>query len=428
MSAALRASDPVLAGARDVKRVAVIAYHSSPLHEPGSGDAGGMTVYVRALAKALATTGVLTDVFTRASSPDDRPTSFGPLVRVIPITAGPRAAVDKMELPGYIDEFVAGTRAYSTMQRISYDVLHTHYWQSGIVGTRLAAVWGVPLVHSNHTLGRVKNASLAPGDAPEPDHRIRAEEEVVAAADVLIASTDAEYHQLACLYGAAHDKLKVLPPGVDHELFLPGDRAAARRALGWSTTSPVCLYVGRIQPLKGIDLAIRALVHLKNQGARLVIVGGPSGSGGEIEKARLESLATELGVASRVDLVGPVRQEELPSFYRASDVVVVCSHSESFGLTALEAHACGRAVVGTPVGGLSHIVSDGETGFLVDDRDPAVFAEKIAEIVASEETTQRFGFAAERAARSFTWERTADSFAELYACLINERFPELCTC
>ena len=411
-----------------IRRAAVIAYHSSPLHEPGSGDAGGMTVYVRALAKALANRGVYTDVFTRASSEFDRPTIFGPHVRVIPITAGPRAEVPKEDLPGYLDEFIKGTRAFATMQRISYDVLHTHYWQSGVAGGALAKAWSVPLVHSNHTLGRVKNEALAPGDSPEPDSRIKGEEEVIDAADVLIASTDAEYHQLACLYGAAHDKLKVLPPGVDHELFVPGDRAEARAALGWQAEGSVLLYVGRIQPLKGIDLAIRSLAHLEASPARLVIVGGASGASGEEETVKLRALAAELGVQDRVDFAGPQPQETLPEFYAASNVVVICSHSESFGLTALEAQACGRPVVGTPVGGLSHIVHEGETGFLVDDRDPVMFAERISKIIESPELAEAMGRRAALASRAFTWEATAESFAELYECLVNERWPELCTC
>ena len=411
-----------------IRRVAVIAYHSSPLHEPGSGDAGGMTVYVRALAQALAKKGVYTDVFTRASSDDDRPTTFGPHVRVVPITAGPRTSVPKEDLPGYLDEFVDGIRAFSTMQRISYDVLHTHYWQSGVAGGALAKAWSVPLVHSNHTLARVKNQALAPGDSPEPEVRIKGEEEVIETADVLIASTDAEYQQLACLYGAAHDKLKVLPPGVDHELFVPGDRAEARVQLGWAADGPVCLYVGRIQPLKGIDLAIRSLVHLEASGARLVIVGGASGAGGEAETAKLRALAEELGVAERVEFAGPQPQTRLPAFYAASDVGVVCSHSESFGLTALEAQACARPVVGTPVGGLSHIVREGETGFLVDDRDPVMFAERISKIIESPELAAALGRRAAAASRAFTWEATAESFAELYDCLVNDLWPELCTC
>lgn len=416
------------AGGLAIRRVAVVAYHSSPLHEPGSGDAGGMTVYVRALAHALAMRGVHTDVFTRSSSATERPVFLGPNVRVVPIAAGPREEVAKELLPGYIDEFVDGVRAFATMQRISYDVLHTHYWQSGVAGRSLAKAWSVPLVHSNHTLGRVKNQTLAPGDAPEPDVRIRGEERVIAAADVLIASTDAEYQQLACLYGAAHDKLKVLPPGVDHELFVPGDRAAARAALGWSPDVPVCLYVGRIQPLKGIDLAVRALAHLGSSGAQLVVVGGASGAGGQAEEERLRKLAAELEVSGRVTFTGPQPQERLPRFYAASDVVVVCSHSESFGLTALEAQACGRPVVGTPVGGLSHIVGEGESGYLVDDRDPVIFAERISKIIESPDLADAFGRAAHRAARSFTWEATAHSFAELYECLVHERWPELCTC
>jgi D-inositol-3-phosphate glycosyltransferase len=413
-----------------VKRVAVISYHCSPLDEPGSGDAGGMTVYVRGLASALEKKGVHTDIFTRAVRPDDRTVSLSPFVRVVPLEAGPLAPVGKEDLPRWVDEFSAAVRAFAMMQRISYDVIHSHYWQSGLVGRSLASVWSIPFVHSSHTLGRVKNAALAPGDSPEPESRLGGEKDVIDAADVLIASTDDEYQQLACMYGAPHDKLKILPPGVDHQIFSPGDKAAARRELDLGS-EPILLYVGRIQALKGIDLAIHAAERLKHAldvPPRLLIVGGPSGTAGDGELERLRALVEELGVSSNVDFLGPQPHGMLPTFYRAADVAVICSHSESFGLTALEAHACGTPVVGTPVGGLSHIVSSGESGFLIDERDADRFASAIKTLLSDPEVAESFSAQAVRRAVPFTWTNTAARFLELYECLVSEKYPELCTC
>lgn len=416
---------------RTVDRLAVVSFHSSPLHEPGSGDAGGMTVYVRQVARSLAARGVHTDIFTRSASPDDRVTSLGDGVRVIPIEAGPRSEVSKEDLPSFIDGFSDGVRAWAAMQRIRYDIVHSHYWQSGLAARELAAVWGVPMVHSHHTLGRVKNAALAPGDTPEPSSRLAGEADVISEASVLIASTEAEYQQLACLYGALHDKVKIIPPGVDHGVFHPADAGAFRAELGLEDR-PVLLFVGRIQPLKGIELAIRAIEQLRHALDRspvLLVVGGSSGRTGDEELARLKALVHSLQLEDHVRFLGPQMHHRLPTLYNASDVVVVCSHSESFGLAALEAHACGRPVVGTPVGGLSHIVRNGASGFLVDDRDPSVFAAKLKTILADPELARSFSAEAEEVSADFSWDSAAATFLELYECLVSERFPnELCTC
>lgn len=424
--------DETKGSALPVKRMAVIAYHSSPLHEPGQGDAGGMTVYVRGLARALAQRGVHTDIFTRASSAGDRTSFIADGVRVVPIEAGPRGLVPKEDLPNFIDDFVTGIRAFVTMQRLGYDVIHSHYWQSGLTAKVLAESWGVPLVHSHHTLGRVKNATLPPGDEPEPPSRLEGEQQVIAAADVLIASTAEEYHSLACMYKAPHDCLKILSPGVDHEIFKPGDRDAARKALGLDPDRAVLLFVGRIQKLKGVELAIRSLGclagDLASRDPLLLIVGGPSGAGGADELARLHALTQELGLTERVRFEGPQLHTALPEYYAAADVVLVCSHSESFALAPLEAHASARPVVGTPVGGLSHIVNSGVSGYLIDDRDPKLFAVRLVELLSDEARLDSFSKAAFRASLPFSWDNTADSFLELYECLVNERFPELCTC
>lgn len=413
-----------------VKRVAVLVYHSSPLGEPGSGDAGGMTVYVRAVAREMARRGIASDIFTRATSPLPRVEHVAEGVRVIPIGAGPPRSIAKDEQPRHVPEFVTGVRAFAMSGGLGYDIVHSHYWQSGLAGVELAGVWNIPHVHSHHTLGRVKNAHLAPGDDPEPESRIEGESGVIGSADVLVANTDDEWRQIACYYGAPHDRLKTIYPGVDHDLFGPGSRSDARSHLGLPLDEALVLYVGRIQPLKGIDLGIRAVEQLAPAlgPLRFAIVGGPSGSSGEREQVRLRSLATELGVDDLVTFTGPRRHPELRSWYRAADVVVVTSHSESFGLTALEAHASGIPVVGTSVGGLSYIVRDGVSGFLTDSRDPAEFAARLKTILADDAVRDRFGAAAVASAARFSWESTAGALAELYDCLIEEGLPEACTC
>ncbi|MGH2748118.1 MAG: glycosyltransferase [Actinomycetota bacterium] len=389
-----------------------------------------MTIYVRALAAAMARLGVHTDVFTRASSSSREIVELSPGVRVISMPAGPPTPLPKHKLRHHVGDFAAGLRAFALGQRVSYDLVHSHYWQSGLAGKRLAGMWGVPLVHSHHTLGKVKNRFLAPGDEAEPQTRLDGEAEVIESADVLIASTDEEWKQLACLYGASHDRLKTLHPGVDHAIFRPGDRARARSRLGLSDEA-VMLYAGRIQPLKGLELAVRAAEQLSGALDRrvvLLLVGGASGSGGEDEVTRLGDLAHKLGIADDVRLVGAQPHRDLPVFYRAADVVVTCSYSESFGLAALEAHACGTPVIGTAVGGLSHIVRDGESGFLLDTRDPAEFAGRLKTVLSDDDLRASFAVAAARSAQAFSWDKTASLMLELYECLIEESSPEACVC
>ena len=407
----------------------VVSYHSSPLVEPGSGDSGGMTIYVRELAEAMAQQGVRTDIFTRATEDKSRITELSPLVRAITIDAGP-SSLSKSELPAYIGEFSAGISDFTEAEGTHYDAIHSHYWQSGLAAKALVERWDVPFVHSHHTLARVKNSHLAPGDVPEPQNRIDGEEEVIRSADVLVASTDDEWDHLACLYEASHDRLKTIHPGVDHSLFAPGDRAAARARLGLRD-EVVVLYVGRIQRLKGIELAVRAVEQLVDAVERdvvFMIVGGASGSDGDGEVRRLSELVTELDLELNVRFMGPQPHDGLPAFYNASDALVVCSHSESFGLAALEAQACGTPVVGTPVGGLSYVVRDGESGFLLDTRDPTVFASRLKTLLGDEQLIRDFRVAAVRSAQAFSWKRSASEFITLFDCLMTERAPHLCTC
>ena len=412
-----------------VKRVAVVSYHSSPLQDPGAGDSGGMTIYVRDLSAALARLGVATDIFTRAAGDVPPVTPLSERVRVVSLAAGPREPLTKERQFEHLDEFVNRAQAFAFGAQIRYDVVHSHYWQGGLAARGLSRVWGVPLVHSHHTLARVKDRFRAPGEPPEPRLRLRGEDEIISAADVLVASTDDEWRYLSCLYGANHDRLKIVHPGVDHELFRPGDRSAARRELGLGSEA-VLLYVGRIQPLKGLSLALQSVARLRALTVRkplLVIVGGPSGPGGDSEVARLRLLAEELEVQDCVRFAGPQPHRRLPLYYRAADCVVVCSHSESFGLAALEAHACGTPVVGTAVGGLSHIVEDGVSGFLLRSRDPEQFARCLAQTVAGGAAASCFRSAAHARAQAFSWDRAARSFLDLYNCLWTAP-PELCTC
>jgi D-inositol-3-phosphate glycosyltransferase len=421
--------DPAVEPRSLLKRIALISYHSSPLAEPGAGDAGGMSVYVRQTAEALARRSVRTDIYTRRTVELPRVVELFPGVRVICIDAGPFNAA-KEDLTSYLPDFTAGVSAFAASQRLTYDIVHSHYWQSGLAGKVLAQRWHAAFVHSNHTLGLVKNLSLADGDIPEPEARIRGEGEVVDAADVLITSTDEEFHDLACLYGAAHDRVKTIFPGVDHEMFFPGDQRAARDELGLGDEA-ILLYVGRVQPLKGIELALRGLAELLpliDQPVRLLVVGGPSGQTGEREMARLRALSDELGIADSVLFTGPQPHPRLPVFYRAADAAVVVSHSESFGLVALEAAACGTPVVGTSVGGLSHIVSDGSSGYLLANRDPSQLAQRLLSLLQDPSLRKRFAREAERAAARFSWTGATDELLALYECLMNESSAELCTC
>jgi D-inositol-3-phosphate glycosyltransferase len=366
-----------------MRRIAMLSMHTSPLAQPGSGDAGGLNVYVRSLASALARAGVPVDVLTRAEHPDQPPiVVVEPGFRVIHVPAGPCAPVPLCGLPELVTPFATAVREQLARCGVGDDVLHANYWVSGAAGHRLKHELGLPLVTTFHTLDRVK-AEVGLGE--EVDLRPRVEAEVVRCADLVVASTDEEREQLVRHYGADPDRVEIVHQGVDHALFSPGDRAAARRALGIDGR-PTLLFVGRIQPLKGADLAIRALGRVTPD-ARLLVVGGPSGPNGASELEHLHRLAADLGLAERVRFVAPQPHERLATFYRAADVCVVPSRSESFGLVALEAAACGTPVVATRVGGLAMIVLDGITGRLVDGRDPADFAAAIDDALAEEAAT-----------------------------------------
>ena len=406
------------------RRVATLSVHTSPLDQPGTGDAGGMNVYVLEVSRRLAERGVAVDVFTRATSSALPPVvEAAPGVLVRHVVAGPYEGLAKTDLPAQLCPFTSEVlRVEAQHEPGWYDLVHSHYWLSGQVGRVARARWGVPLVHSAHTLAKVKNASLADGDAPEPLVRLLGEDRVAAEADRLIASTEDEARQLALLYGARPEQVVTVPPGVDLELFrLPGHQApsAARTRLGIPPDDVVLLFVGRIQPLKAPDVLLRAVPRLLERAPqlrgrlRVLVVGGPSGSGLDRPES-LQKLAAALGIADLVRFSPPAPPELLADFYRAANLTVVPSYSESFGLVALESQACGTPVVAAAVGGLSTAVADGVSGLLVDSHDPADFAAVIERVVARPAYRARLGAGARAHAERFSWERTADGLLAAY--------------
>ncbi|MDP2624333.1 MAG: glycosyltransferase [Actinomycetota bacterium] len=387
-------------------RVAFISIHSSPLAAPGEGDAGGMNVYVDSLAGTLARRGVAVDVFTRRLDDDVlEETEVEPGYRVVQISA---SGDDRADL---IRSFSEGVVKWMERAEVLYDVIHSHYWLSGWAGVLLQDRLGIPLAISFHTLGRVKESVRAPGEPRESLVRIAAEAEVVARAGCVVASTPADAADLFEHYQAAPERLCVSPPGVDHNLFSPGDAAEARRRVGVGEDGRWMAVVGRIHPLKGIDVAIRALAHLES--VRLLVVGGPSGPDGHAEMKRLEALAAATA-PGRVVFLPPVAHEEVVDVYRAADVVVVPSRSESFGLVAAEAQASGTPVVAARVGGLAYTVADDQSGYLVAGEDPAAYAEAISRIIDDPEEAARLSAGAVAHAAGFSWEATADRLLELY--------------
>jgi D-inositol-3-phosphate glycosyltransferase len=395
--------------------------HTSPLDQPGTGDAGGLNVYVVEVAKQLARRGIEVEIFTRAVCPDALPVvELAPGVLVRNVVAGPFEELDKNSLPGQICPFTFGVlRTEAAFAPGRYDLLHAHYWLSGQVAAVAAERWGVPLIQSMHTLGKVKNLALARGDCAEPEARIRGEGEVIAAADRLVANTATEARQLVELYGADPRRVTTVSPGVDLSLFSPGSVAAARARLGLPLDAVVLVFAGRIQPLKGPDVVLHAAAELLRSSPALadrlvvVFVGGPSGS--EVgAPGRLDGLAAALGISGCVRQEPPCPQRELADWYRAATIVLVPSHSESFGLVALEAQACGTPVVAAAVGGLRTVVLDGSSGVLVDGHDPCVWARELEKLIGSPGRLASLSLGAIEHASAFGWPATADELIGVY--------------
>jgi D-inositol-3-phosphate glycosyltransferase len=409
---------------RQIRRVAVLSVHTSPLEQPGSGDAGGLNVYVDQTARRLARRGIAVDVFTRATASEQPPcieVQSGYTVRHV--LAGPYDGLAKSDLPGQLCSFAAGVlRAAAPPSTGSavctrYDVVHSHYWLSGQVGYLVRDRWGIPQVHSAHTLAKVKNSVLEEGEAPEPTGRVIGEQQVVAEADLLLAGTEVEAGQLVSLYGADPARVTVVHPGVDVELFAPADRATDRAAWGLGPDEVVIVFAGRIQPHKGPVVVVNAVAALRRQHPgrrfRALIVGDSSGQGHH-EPARLRALAAGLGVGDIVQMVPAMPPEGLARVLRAADVVAMPSRSESFGLVALEAQACGTPVVASAVGGLPIAVRHGVTGLLVDRRRTADWAQALAAVALDPARRARMATAARAHAVRFSWETTVDALLAAY--------------
>lgn len=414
--------------ARLPRRVAMVSVHTSPLDQPGTGDAGGMNVYVVELSRRLAAFGVQVDVITRATSSDLPPAvELTPGVTVRHVTAGPFEGLAKEDLPAQLCAVTAGLMRIEAVREPGwYDLVHSHYWLSGQVAWLAAERWDVPLVHTMHTMAKVKNLTLAADDSPEPVAREIGEAQVVAAADRLVANTDEEGKALIELYDADPAQVVTVPPGVDLDLFTPGPAAAARRQLGLPVDAAVLLFVGRIQPLKAPDVLLRAVARLLAEQPSLrdrlvvAVVGGPSGSG-LAHPDSLRALATELGLTDVVRFTDPVPQLELADWYRAADLTVVPSYSESFGLVAIESQACGTPVVAAAVGGLHTAVRDGVSGVLVEGHDPRDYARVLGELLADDRRRHGLGRAAISYAANFSWTATATGMLDVYGEALADR-------
>ena len=392
--------------------------HTSPLDQPGAGDAGGMNIYVVESAERMAAMGVSVDIFTRRHNPD--------LPDIVELSSGVRVrhlnigacSATKEELPALIPNL---SDAFSkVLEDGKYDVLHSHYWISGKVAMPVAKKFGIPLAHTMHTMARVKNMNLAEGERPEPMIRVQGETQVVAAADALIANTDAEAASLVSLYEACPDNVSVVSPGVDLYTFTAGNgRKAAREAVGLPQDAHILAFVGRIQPHKGPEVLIRAVAEMLNHSPHLrpklitVIMGGASGSGvGEVE--RLKDLVSWLNISDVVRFENPVPRAQIPQWYRAADLVCVPSYSESFGLVALEAQACGTPVVATAVGGLRTAVADGISGVLVDGHDPRAWSSVLARLLQEPQRRVLLSMGAIEHASHFGWDATVRGTLDIY--------------
>ena len=404
-----------------IESVGYLSMHTSPLLLPGSGSAGGMNVYLDELSTTMTRRGVEVVVFTRRTAADQPTEVVTPSgYRVVHVDAGPPDDLPVRAMPPHVSEFAAGVLGWTAATETRFDVLHSHYWLSGWAGVLCKEALDLPLANSFHTLGRVKDLNRRVDEPRSGPLRTLTEEEVIALSDCVIASTPTEFDELLEHYGADPARLCTSPPGVDHTVFSPGDAEDARRRLGLGD-APIVLFVGRIQPLKGLDIAVEALSHLQagdpdgRAAPHLVAIGGPSGPEGTAEVDRVTRIAAERGVASRFHLITPQPHATLARFYRAADVLIMPSRSESFGLVAAEAQACGLPVVASSVGGLPHVVCDGTSGLLVDGRDPRDYACLVDRILGDAELAAKLSAGAVDHAEQFSWDATADRFLELYA-------------
>lgn len=410
--------------------VAMISYHTCPLATLGGKDTGGMNVYVAESTRFLGKAGIHVDVFTR-SQDEHVPHvlhNLGHGNRVVHIPAGPEIPLPKKELASYLPDFVQGILNFTRAKGIRYDLIHSHYWMSGIAAEKLKAEWNTPIIHMFHTLVLMKNRVARSPEEVEGNYRLEGEQRILQTADRIIAATLAEQSQLEFLYGANSKKLRVIPPGVDLSRFYPIPRDEAREFIGVPVKNRMILFVGRIEPLKGLETLIRAVAWMQEASEllccphSLVIVGGdPEESELSVnaEMARLQNLVKSLGVRDFVLFLGKRDQESLPYYYSAADVVVVPSHYESFGMVALEAMACGTPVVASQVGGLAFLVQDGITGFVIPDGEPEILGNRLKEIILNADLRDRLGQQAHLLAQSYSWERIAGEIRSVYLEVLN---------
>lgn len=410
--------------------IAMISYHTCPLAILGGKHTGGMNVYVRELTRFLGRAGVHVDVFTRSQDEHVPHVShdLGNFNRVVHIPAGPEITLPKSELPDYTALFANKIMTFAERKQIRYDLIHSHYWLSGMAGALLKEAWQVPMLQMFHTLGLMKQRIGQTPEEREGEYRIRGEKQVMDAADKIIAATESEQAKLEKLYGVNEQKVAIIPPGVDTHHFYPIPQDEAKEAIGISANDRMALFVGRIEPLKGVDTLLRAMAIVKKTCKSfvcphyLVIIGGdPEGDPEEVsgEMVRLQSLCKELGLNEIVLFLGKRGQDTLPYYYSAAEVVVMPSHYESFGMVALEAMACGTPVIASRVGGLAFLVKDGETGYFVPSQDPTALAEKLRLIFVDKDLRTRLGIQAAAYAQDFSWEIITSTMIDVYKGLLH---------
>ena len=411
---------------RPQHRIAMLSVHTCPMAALGGKETGGMNVYVRELSRELGSQGLNIDIYTRSQdAARARVRELWPGVRVIHVPAGPERPYSKNMVFENLPEFVSGLRHFAATERVSYDLVHSHYWLSGWVGRELAREQRIPSVHMSHTLGRMKDTVARTAAEKETDRRIQVEQELVCDMDRLVAATDLDKAQIVELYGANPEKIEVIPLGVDLEMFRPIPRAEAKAAIGLELPRQqrILLFVGRMDPLKGLDTLLRAICKLNDlapdlaKSLCLAVIGGDvdeNGAGVDTDLECLDKLKREVGVDQLVAFLGSRAQDTLPYYYSAAEVCIVPSHYESFGLVALEAMACGTPVIASRVGGLQSTVEDGVTGLLVPAGDPDALAEKLKLVLSDDDLRMRLGASARSKAQIYTWRSVADRILHLY--------------
>lgn len=410
-------------------RVAMLSYHTCPLATLGGKDTGGMNVYVREVTRRMGQMGVHVDVYTR-SQDEHVPHVLHDLGygnRVVHVPAGPEVPLPKDKLAELVPDFVEGIRSFTEAKGLTYDLIHSHYWMSGVAARDLASLWNAPIVHMFHTLGLMKQrVARLPGEA-EGDYRVKGERQVLDLADKIIAATQAEVAQLQWLYQADTDKIVIIPPGVDKSHFYPIPADEAKEFVGLSPNDQMVLFVGRIEPLKGIDTLIEAIALMRRQGVFadryicLAVIGGEAGESDDVlseEMARLHEMRTRYGLVDMVTFLGRKGQDTLPYYYSAAEAVVVPSFYESFGMVALEAMACGTPVVASETGGLAFLVKDGETGFTVPVDDPAALADRLSLILSDPSLRREMGKKAEELSWKYDWSKITSQVVGLYATVL----------